>query len=128
MVNLVEQKTRILIVEDDENIRESIKNILEQRGYKTDAVETGAEAEKMTKKRVYNLALLDIKLPDTEGTQLLTKFMRLAQKAERDTGQLLMIMLGPYPDLSLILNLRVHSIPSFTNLLIAKVTTSSGKP
>ena len=68
MKKLIERKTRILIVEDDENIRESIKNILEQKGYETDAVETGAEAEKKTKNSFYNLALLDIKLPDIEGT------------------------------------------------------------
>ena len=42
---MTDKKLRILIVEDDKNIRETMKNILEQRGYETDAAETGAEAE-----------------------------------------------------------------------------------
>jgi len=72
---VTKHKPRILIVEDDKNIRETIKNILEQSGYETEAVETGAEAEQKTKTKFYNLALFDIKLPDMEGTQLLAKCM-----------------------------------------------------
>jgi two-component system cell cycle response regulator len=90
--NLIERKTRILIVEDDENIRESIKNILEQKGYETDAVETGAEAEQRTKNSFYNLALLDIKLPDIEGTQLLAKLNKTKPKMVK-------IMVTGYPSL-----------------------------
>ena len=46
---MTKHKPRILIVEDDENIRETIKNILEQSGYDTDVVKTGQEAERKTK-------------------------------------------------------------------------------
>jgi DNA-binding NtrC family response regulator len=89
---LVETKIRILVVEDDENIRETVKNILEQKGYETDAVETGAEAEQMTKNGFYNLALLDIKLPDIEGTQLLAKLNETAPNMVK-------IMVTGYPTL-----------------------------
>jgi DNA-binding NtrC family response regulator len=90
--SLVETKIRILVVEDDENIRETVKNILEQKGYETDAVETGAEAEQMTKNGFYNLALLDIKLPDIEGTQLLAKLNETAPNMVK-------IMVTGYPTL-----------------------------
>jgi two-component system cell cycle response regulator len=90
--SLVETKIRILVVEDDENIRETVKSILEQKGYETDAVETGAEAEQMTKTGFYNLALLDIKLPDIDGTQLLAKLNETAPKTVK-------IMVTGYPSL-----------------------------
>ncbi len=89
---MTEKKLRILIVEDDKNIRETMKNILEQRGYETDAAETGAEAEQKLKNKFFNLALLDIKLPDMEGTQLLAKL-------HETTPKMVKIMVTGYPSL-----------------------------
>ena len=68
---MTEHKQKILIVEDDKNIQETIQSILQQSGYETDVAETGKEAENKIKEKFYNLALLDIKLPDIEGTKLL---------------------------------------------------------
>jgi DNA-binding NtrC family response regulator len=64
---------RILIVDDDENIRKVLMAILEDKGYTMEAVGTGREAIKKTEKECYNLALIDIRLPDIEGIDLLTK-------------------------------------------------------
>jgi len=89
---LTKNKTRILIVEDDENIRETMKNILQQSGYETDTAKTGREAEQKAKTRFYNLALLDIKLPDMEGTQLLAKL-------HENTPKMVKIMVTGYPSL-----------------------------
>jgi len=89
---VTESKTRILIVEDDENIRKTMKNILQQRGYETDTAKTGQEAEQKAKAKIYNLALLDIKLPDMEGTQLLAKL-------HENTPKMVKIMVTGYPSL-----------------------------
>ena len=89
---MTKHKPRILIVEDDENIRETIKNILEQSGYDTDVAKTGQEAERKTQTKFYNLALLDIKLPDMEGTKLLAK-------VHDTTPKMVKIMLTGYPSL-----------------------------
>jgi two-component system, NtrC family, response regulator HydG len=62
---------RILIVDDDESIRNTVKIILEDEGYMVDLASTGNEAIKMTEKTAYNVALLDIRLPDMEGVELL---------------------------------------------------------
>lgn len=62
---------RILIVDDDEAIRNTLKAILEDEGYLVDTAVTGAEALEKTRKTAYNIALLDIKLPDMEGVALL---------------------------------------------------------
>ncbi len=89
---MTRNEPRVLIVEDDKNIRETMKNILEQRGYETDAAETGADAEQKAKTKIYNLALLDIKLPDMEGTQLIAKLHETMPKMVK-------IMVTGYPSL-----------------------------
>ena len=89
---MTESKPRILIVEDDKNIQETLKNILQQSGYETDTAETGREAEQKTKEKFYNLALLDIKLPDMEGTKLLAKLHESTPKMKK-------IMVTGYPSL-----------------------------
>ena len=67
----MDKHARILIVDDDENIRKTMKAILEDEGYVVDLAANGKEAIKKTNEVDYNLALLDIRLPDMEGVELL---------------------------------------------------------
>jgi len=69
----VVKKASILIVDDDTAILQTLKAILESKGYITDTAETGGEAIEKSKSKFFNLALLDIRLPDMEGTKLLTE-------------------------------------------------------
>jgi DNA-binding NtrC family response regulator len=48
-----------------------MKTILEDEGYVVDLATTGNEAIEMTQETAYNIALLDIRLPDMEGVELL---------------------------------------------------------
>jgi len=86
------EKKSILIVDDDRAILKSLGEILQLRGYNVDTAETGREAIEKSKSRFYNLMLLDIKLPDMEGTELL--------KAVDDTlPKMIKIMVTGYPAL-----------------------------
>jgi len=67
----LDKHARILVVDDDENIRNTMKTILEDEGYIVDLAATGSEAIQKTKQTAYNIALLDIRLPDMEGVELL---------------------------------------------------------
>ena len=69
----MDSSARIIIVDDDENIRKVLMAILEDKGYDMEAVGTAREAIKKTDKKFYNLALIDIRLPDMEGIDLLMK-------------------------------------------------------
>jgi len=69
----VVKKASILIVDDDRTILQTLKAILESKGYITDTAETGGEAIEKSESKFYNLALLDVRLPDMEGTKLLTE-------------------------------------------------------
>jgi DNA-binding response OmpR family regulator len=75
----VQQRT-ILIVDDDEIIRETLRDVLESNGYVVETAETAKEALEKSKARTFNLALLDIKLPDMEGTELLKKMHSIAPR------------------------------------------------
>ena len=66
------ERARILVIDDDESIRSVLASILEEE-YAVDTVQNGADAIKKTKAGLFNLALIDIRLPDMEGTELLTR-------------------------------------------------------
>jgi len=87
------EPARILVVDDDESIRKTLANILEDHGYIVDTVENGKEAIEKSKANFYNLALIDIRLPDMEGTKLLT--------AMKDTTpKMVKIIVTGYPALN----------------------------
>jgi len=67
----MDEHIRILVVDDDETIRTTMKAILEDEGYLVDLAATGKEAIQKTREKTFNVALLDIRLPDMEGIELL---------------------------------------------------------
>jgi PAS domain S-box-containing protein len=62
---------RILLVEDDASMRSSLTMILSRKGYHIETASSGTEASEMVKKSNYHLGILDIKLPDMDGIELL---------------------------------------------------------
>jgi len=84
--------TRILIVDDDESIRKTLLAILEEEGYRVDTAENGKQAIDRSNTELYNLALIDIRLPDMEGTELLTKMKNTTPKMRK-------IIITGYPSL-----------------------------
>jgi DNA-binding NtrC family response regulator len=85
-----EKKKSILIVEDDKAIIKSLKDILHSEGYSVDTAENGREAIQKSKEKFFNMALLDIKLPDMEGTKLLVTM-------HENLPKMVKIMITGYP-------------------------------
>jgi len=69
------QPHSILIVDDDVAMRETLTDILEDKGYRVDCADTGRAALDKTEKRSFDVALIDLKLPDIEGTALLGRLL-----------------------------------------------------
>jgi DNA-binding response OmpR family regulator len=66
-------KKTILVVDDDKSILRTFTRILQKNGYAIDAAETGREAIEKAEAKHYDLALVDVRLPDMDGTDLLAK-------------------------------------------------------
>ena len=62
---------RILIAEDDGNIRELLRIYLEQEGYKVDVTCNGGEALAQFKRERPDLVILDIMMPVVDGLEVL---------------------------------------------------------
>ena len=86
------EHARILVVDDDESIRKTLRAILEEKGYVVDTAENGKEAIEKSKTKFYNLALVDIRLPDLEGTKLLAAI-------HETTPKMVKIIITGYPSL-----------------------------
>ncbi len=63
-------KSRILLVEDETDVRDLMLLHLTREGYSTTAVDNGEEAEKLLEKDTYDLAILDWMLPGLSGMEL----------------------------------------------------------
>ena len=81
---MADQKTqstkKILVVEDEEYIRDLYVQILQKEGYLVDAATDGEEAYMKISKKEYDLILLDIILPKIDGLQVLEKLRKEAKK------------------------------------------------
>lgn len=67
------EKKRVLVVDDDPDILRVFKSILEKEGYEVETAETGSAALEKIKNEKFNVCLIDVRLPDMDGTELLLK-------------------------------------------------------
>jgi DNA-binding NtrC family response regulator len=86
------EHARILVIDDDKGIRDSLEAVLKQEGYEVDLAENGQEAIRKSKANYYNLALVDLRLPDMDGLKLLTVMMETVPKVVK-------IIITGYPSL-----------------------------
>jgi two-component system OmpR family response regulator len=64
---------RVLVVEDDPLLAESLVRALQQQGYHVDHARRGHDADAALRRHRYDLLLLDIGLPDIDGFELLRR-------------------------------------------------------
>lgn len=69
---------RILVVDDERAIRNTLKEILEYENYKVDIAEDGEMALEQVKNNSYDLVLCDIKMPKIDGMEFLAKSLEVS--------------------------------------------------
>ena len=73
----MEPKVNILIVDDEEIVRESLASWLMEDGYEVEAAENGLRALERLPARDWNLAMVDLKMPGMDGIQLMDEIRKV---------------------------------------------------
>jgi DNA-binding NtrC family response regulator len=68
---------KILIIDDERSIRNSLKEILEDEGYDVDVAEHGQQGVEMVEKEKYDVIFCDIKMPVMDGVEALKKLVSM---------------------------------------------------
>jgi DNA-binding NtrC family response regulator len=82
----------ILVVDDEAEVRKTLSSILFEEGYLVETVENGKQAIRASEKAHFDVALIDIKLPDMNGTELL-------HRLEEKQSHMVKIIITGFPTL-----------------------------
>jgi two-component system response regulator AtoC len=85
-------KPALLIVDDDEVIQQTLYDVLKKRGYDIFLASSGTETLEAIKKNIIDLILLDMRLPDIDGLEVL-------KKVKEFDSEILVIMMTAYSDI-----------------------------
>ena len=72
-------KPRILVVDDESAVRDSLKMTLEYDGYDVTLAATGEEGVKLIEREAPDLVFLDVKMPGMDGLEVLQKVRHLTE-------------------------------------------------
>jgi DNA-binding NtrC family response regulator len=70
----------VIVIDDDKEIRNLFSTVLTDAGYLVEAAENGKQAIKICKKEPFDVALIDIELPDIKGIDLLKTLRQIQPK------------------------------------------------
>jgi len=77
---------RVLVIDDEENLRHFLKMILQEEGYEVEIAQDGLEALKKMEERVWDIILCDIRMPNMDGMAFLQEM-----KAREMDGTVIMM-------------------------------------
>jgi len=86
--DLLHERTLILVVDDQFGDRETLKGILEDKGYRVTTARDGAETIQLVKGKHYDIIFLDIRLPDMSGVETFEQVKKI------DPGAVVIMMTG----------------------------------
>ncbi|MBC5816621.1 MAG: response regulator [Candidatus Eremiobacteraeota bacterium] len=81
-MSTTDSRVNILVVDDDPNIRKTLCDILRLKGYEAAAASTGAEAIEAAGLQTFNLALIDLILPDILGLEVMARIKAISTLTE----------------------------------------------
>jgi CheY-like chemotaxis protein len=88
------ERKKILIVEDDEEVRDSLKDVLEERGYEVITAANGNEGVlKLQQRAQPSLVLLDLMMPYANGWQFLEY-----QRADSTFAKVPVVVISAFPE------------------------------
>jgi two-component system response regulator ResD len=107
MKKVNQMANKILVVDDEEDIRMVVKEVLESAGFKADTASGGQEALKKIKKEKFDLVLIDFFMPGMSGRELL-QAIRQDSKLEKTKCALLTVANFPERGLDKLKKLKIQ--------------------
>jgi DNA-binding NtrC family response regulator len=77
-----DEKMRLLLVDDEVDLLDSLSSSLSRRGIKVTAADNARDAQRMVQQQVFDVALVDAKMPGIDGLGLLRRIKRLQPELE----------------------------------------------
>ncbi len=74
---LAEGKRRILVVDDERNMRTTLADILTDEGFEVFTAESGEKAVKICKQRLFDTVLMDVRMPGIDGIEAFRRVRRI---------------------------------------------------
>ena len=103
---MMDKQVKILVVDDDNNLRETLADLLEIEGYKVYQAGTGKECLDLVSSEFFNVILMDYNLPDETGLDLIRKIRGFNQESQ-------ILMITAYASLNSIMEAMKESVYDF---------------
>jgi len=94
-----ERKQRVLVIDDEEQIRRALKSVLSARHYEVDLAETAERGLELTAEHTPDIIVLDLSLPDMSGLEACKRLREWFAAIERYPRQLHEMEQGEYLDM-----------------------------
>ena len=78
------KKGNVLVVDDEEIMREVLESLLSQEGYRVDLAKTGEEGLARSNERAYDAMLLDVSMPGIGGLRTLEEILKARPRSRGD--------------------------------------------
>lgn len=72
------EKINILIADDKPNVRQTLKDILEEKGYSAETVTDGYDVLVYLKKKLPHIVILDLMMPNKDGIEIISSIKSIA--------------------------------------------------
>lgn len=78
----MQEKRKVIIADDNENILQTVKDILTDAGYEAETVHDGFELLSRLKIKVFDLVILDLIMPEKDGVAIFSAIRSMAPKTK----------------------------------------------
>ncbi len=103
---MTEKKADILVIDDERGMREGVRRILTPLGHTVETAETGTQALEILRSRPIDLALVDLKMPDMDGIQIL-------EEIKKHDDQIVSVMITAYATIEAAVDATKHGALDF---------------
>ena len=89
---------KLLIIDDERGIRNTLREILADEGHEVDVAENGKQGLEMAQAKAYDLIFSDIKMPEMDGLEFLAKLKNDENDANDANGECPVVMISGHGD------------------------------